>query len=205
MPRESCFVLKQPVVGTDFTSYRWLSLDGCGFFCVFVGQILHVYIFSVVQQQLLAADMWISSFDESTSSYSINENPRLAFRVISVVLTSLSLACHWRAMLTDPGAVPASARPLPGKSASNRCNKCTENPRGAFKPPRAHHDSITGRCVVKMDHFCVSPSHPSRYTLTHQNANPKTLRPSLPHPNPSRSLRFARLRCARLRSPFSPG
>jgi palmitoyltransferase ZDHHC2/15/20 len=25
----------------------------------------------------------------------------------------------------------------------------------AWKPPRAHHDSVTGRCVLKMDHYCV--------------------------------------------------
>jgi len=25
----------------------------------------------------------------------------------------------------------------------------------AWKPPRAHHDSMTGRCVLKMDHYCV--------------------------------------------------
>jgi len=31
-----------------------------------------------------------------------------------------------------------------------RCRKCQDN----FKPPRAHHDSVTGRCIVKMDHFC---------------------------------------------------
>ena len=36
--------------------------------------------------------------------------------------------------------------------AIRRCAKCNDN----FKPPRAHHDSVTGRCVVKMDHFwCV--------------------------------------------------
>jgi len=31
-----------------------------------------------------------------------------------------------------------------------RCRKCKDN----FKPPRAHHDSVTGRCIVKLDHFC---------------------------------------------------
>ena len=30
-----------------------------------------------------------------------------------------------------------------------RCRKCNDN----YKPPRAHHDSVTGRCVVKFDHF----------------------------------------------------
>lgn len=31
-----------------------------------------------------------------------------------------------------------------------RCRKCHDN----YKPARAHHDSVTGRCIVKMDHFC---------------------------------------------------
>lgn len=25
----------------------------------------------------------------------------------------------------------------------------------AWKPPRAHHDSISNHCVLKMDHYCV--------------------------------------------------
>ena len=29
------------------------------------------------------------------------------------------------------------------------CKKCQN-----VKPPRAHHDSVTGRCVYEMDHFC---------------------------------------------------
>lgn len=31
-----------------------------------------------------------------------------------------------------------------------RCRKCGNN----YKPPRAHHDSVTGRCISKFDHFC---------------------------------------------------
>ena len=31
-----------------------------------------------------------------------------------------------------------------------KCRKCNDN----YKPPRAHHDSVTGRCIVKFDHFC---------------------------------------------------
>jgi hypothetical protein len=30
-----------------------------------------------------------------------------------------------------------------------RCRKCNNN----YKPPRSHHDSVTGRCIVKFDHF----------------------------------------------------
>mmetsp|Transcript_16553 Transcript_16553/g.18880 ORF Transcript_16553/g.18880 Transcript_16553/m.18880 type:complete len:553 (+) Transcript_16553:205-1863(+) len=31
-----------------------------------------------------------------------------------------------------------------------RCKKCNDN----YKPTRAHHDSVTGRCIIKFDHFC---------------------------------------------------
>ena len=34
--------------------------------------------------------------------------------------------------------------------AIRRCHKCHDN----YKPNRAHHDSVTGRCIVKFDHFC---------------------------------------------------
>lgn len=79
---------------------------------------------------------------------------------------------------TNPGAVPLGARPLPiapdelddkdddqdqssllegqinasrtRRRGIRRCRKCNNN----YKPPRSHHDSVTGRCVVKFDHFC---------------------------------------------------
>ena len=75
------------------------------------------------------------------------------------------------AATTDPGAVPMGARPIPVNMVAEsesvvterdpnrgglrrrrgirRCRKCNDN----YKPPRAHHDSVTGRCVVKMDHY----------------------------------------------------
>jgi DHHC palmitoyltransferase len=35
-------------------------------------------------------------------------------------------------------------------SSIRRCYKCNDN----YKPARAHHDSVTGRCIVKFDHYC---------------------------------------------------
>ena len=40
-----------------------------------------------------------------------------------------------------------------GRAAMHRpryCRKCQ-----AWKPPRAHHDSMSGRCVLRMDHYCM--------------------------------------------------
>jgi len=86
----------------------------------------------------------------------------------------MALASLFMAWSTNPGAVPLGARPLQelqnddadeendlaplrAKAESKRrgrgirrCQKCNGN----YKPPRAHHDSVTGRCIVKMDHFC---------------------------------------------------
>lgn len=36
------------------------------------------------------------------------------------------------------------------KRGIRRCRKCANN----YKPPRSHHDSVTGRCISKFDHFC---------------------------------------------------
>ncbi len=77
----------------------------------------------------------------------------------------LAMYCHYKAMTTDPGAVPKDALPLThdmeeqnyeqGLNPQNVerfkkfCRKCR-----AFKPQRAHHCSICNRCVIKMDHHC---------------------------------------------------
>lgn len=75
--------------------------------------------------------------------------------VVLVVFT------HIRAMVTPPGspaldsANPEAALPdqeRPGWWTYPRrryCKKCR-----AMKPPRAHHCSVAGRCVMKMDHYC---------------------------------------------------
>jgi hypothetical protein len=92
------------------------------------------------------------------------------YGVLYVPLSTLALWSLTMAAATDPGAVPMGARPLPGageeegvvverddvrgglrrRRGVRRCRKCNDN----YKPARAHHDSVTGRCVVKMDHFC---------------------------------------------------
>eukprot|EP01033_Poteriospumella_lacustris_P011073 gene11073-7878_t len=76
-------------------------------------------------------------------------------------LSLLTIYTHFKTMTTDPGAVPKDARPLPNDveehdfEGNDRdrfkkfCRRCS-----AFKPIRAHHCSICGRCVVKMDHHC---------------------------------------------------
>jgi len=94
------------------------------------------------------------------------------FLLLYMPVFLLSLVSLFMAWTSDPGSVPMGARPLMTvKRASSdtlngengdgtwsnkrnralrRCQKCNDN----FKPSRAHHDSVTGRCIVKFDHFC---------------------------------------------------
>ena len=95
--------------------------------------------------------------------------------------TVVAMYAHLKTMTTDPGAVPRAALPLPSdviemdheanrvmalKNNTNNSNekvlmdkfKKTCKRCAAFKPIRAHHCSICGRCVVKMDHHCPVPN-----------------------------------------------
>ena len=44
------------------------------------------------------------------------------------------------------------AEPIGGFKAGTRIRTCRRC--GCFKPERAHHDSVSRRCVIKMDHYC---------------------------------------------------
>ena len=45
-------------------------------------------------------------------------------------------------------SIPSRLDIIPGASY-RYCKHCD-----CFKPPRAHHDSVSGKCVLHMDHFC---------------------------------------------------
>lgn len=104
----------------------------------------------------------------------------IAFHVLLFML----LWCYFSVVVTDPGAVPPEWRPAtsdedlesetaplasngvqPGGGSSlstsvvhstshsskvRFCKKCNQ-----YKPPRCHHCSVCGRCILKMDHHCV--------------------------------------------------
>ncbi|RZC73268.1 hypothetical protein C5167_048750 [Papaver somniferum] len=103
-----------------------------------------------------------------------------AFAVLLIFhcLLVMLLWSYFSVVLTDPGGVPSNWRPfideeigdtdpltggsefgsgLPGNTSDlnnnsriRYCRKCNQ-----VKPPRCHHCSICGRCVLKMDHHCV--------------------------------------------------
>ncbi|KAE8721279.1 putative protein S-acyltransferase 14 [Hibiscus syriacus] len=79
---------------------------------------------------------------------------------------------YFSVVLTDPGGVPPNWRPAMDEERGEvdpldgsefdcsqpdtlnqrirYCRKCNQ-----LKPPRCHHCSVCGRCVLKMDHHCV--------------------------------------------------
>lgn len=69
------------------------------------------------------------------------------------VLVFMSLWSHISVMTGDPGAVPWNAHPIEMDKKSVEklqiCGHCD-----AYKPPLAHHDRVSGRCISRMDHFC---------------------------------------------------
>ncbi|CAA0820361.1 Probable protein S-acyltransferase 14 [Striga hermonthica] len=84
-------------------------------------------------------------------------------------LLVMLLWSYFSVVFTDPGSVPPNWRPavdeergdsdpltateFPADSENGRiryCRKCNQ-----LKPPRCHHCSVCGRCILKMDHHCV--------------------------------------------------
>lgn len=96
-------------------------------------------------------------------------------------LLGMLLWSYFAVVLTDPGGVPPNWRPNtdeergetlpltcpefggpglslqpqmilkdPSYSRIRYCRKCNQ-----MKPPRCHHCSVCGRCILKMDHHCV--------------------------------------------------
>lgn len=100
------------------------------------------------------------------------------------VLLFMLLWCYFSVVVTDPGSIPQQWTPAsssedlesetvplalaagqPGGGISlptsvvqitplspevRFCKKCSQ-----YKPPRCHHCSVCGRCILKMDHHCV--------------------------------------------------
>ncbi|GAX20086.1 hypothetical protein FisN_18Lh024 [Fistulifera solaris] len=151
MPRHEISVCGKRY-GTSFTAQRWCSWNVGGLLGLTVSVSIHIYSLLVTFLYLI-----------SQSAVAMT-----CFWVLYCPTTILALVSLYQATMTDPGAVPLGARPLTTvrsvdsnstnttttttttKRTIRRCPKCHDN----FKPSRAHHDSQTGRCIVKLDHFC---------------------------------------------------
>lgn len=138
-----------PLCGTSHNAKCWLCTDTCGLVCASLTFFLIVFSMYTMTNQVMATVTVLPGLHV------------VAFNAVGV----MAVVSHLKAMLSDPGAVPKNAEPLPGDSsrlkeamaqgASHRkrakgfCHRCM-----AYKPPRAHHCNVTGRCVVKLDHYC---------------------------------------------------
>mmetsp|Transcript_14683 Transcript_14683/g.33032 ORF Transcript_14683/g.33032 Transcript_14683/m.33032 type:complete len:276 (+) Transcript_14683:96-923(+) len=109
----------------------WFVCDCCGIVCVCVA-----YSLLTTANWLVMGSGWMPSGD----------NSRLSYKVVYELFYILGMWSHLSAMLTDPGAIPIDAHL---GEAIDRCTKCK-----APKPPGAHHCSVCGRCILKMDHHC---------------------------------------------------
>uniref|UniRef100_A0A672JY00 Palmitoyltransferase n=1 Tax=Sinocyclocheilus grahami TaxID=75366 RepID=A0A672JY00_SINGR len=121
----------------------WFIRDACGIICAIITWLLVVFAEVVV--------LFVMLIPSKSLTYSLVNG------TLFNSLAFLALASHFRAMCTDPGAVPKgnatkeyieSLQLKPGQVVY-KCPKCC-----SIKPDRAHHCSVCKRCIRKMDHHC---------------------------------------------------
>ncbi|KAK3551883.1 hypothetical protein QTP70_031652 [Hemibagrus guttatus] len=127
----------------DRQSTMWFVRDACGIVCGVITWLLVFFADFVV--------LFVMLVPSKNLTYSLMNG------AIFNSLAFLALASHFRAMCTDPGAVPKgnatkeyieSLQLKPGQVVY-KCPKCC-----SIKPDRAHHCSVCKRCIRKMDHHC---------------------------------------------------
>jgi hypothetical protein len=104
---------------------------------------------------IMSAMVWVlmlySAF--TISALTITEGIPVIVGMVYTVLCIMSLACHAKTSLTDPGSVPVQAIPSERqrllKDSHSMCGQCQ-----TFKPPGSHHCRICNRCISRMDHHC---------------------------------------------------
>lgn len=175
---ETCLSL----VGTTFGAKKWLSLDPCGIICIALSFSAHGYALAVIATRLIShslpAQLLFGIGYAPTAALAVaslvmawTTDPGavpMGARPLPVPtpgdlekLAGASASGEERgaASTVTNGRLEAGGGLHDRVAASTlrnrrrgirRCRKCNDN----YKPPRAHHDSVTGRCIVKMDHYC---------------------------------------------------
>ncbi|MEQ2292243.1 hypothetical protein AMECASPLE_021079 [Ameca splendens] len=124
--------------------------DFCGVICLILTYFSVFYADYVVIQYVL-----IPAYADSVWG-------TLHGSLFNLVLLLL-LACHSKAVFSDPGMVPLPDTALDFsdlRSQSSRmnergcegwtvCSRCE-----TYRPPRAHHCRVCQRCIRRMDHHC---------------------------------------------------
>ena len=100
-------------------------------------------------ETLLVVFIWAAMI--GSVSYTLHHCTHTVIGLLLATTSVLSLACHAKAALTDPGSVPQNIV-ITGphkKRMPTFCSICQ-----ATKPPLAHHCRICQRCISRMDHHC---------------------------------------------------
>eukprot|EP01103_Thecamoeba_quadrilineata_P019552 TRINITY_DN796_c0_g1_i1.p1 TRINITY_DN796_c0_g1~~TRINITY_DN796_c0_g1_i1.p1 ORF type:complete len:288 (-),score=-0.97 TRINITY_DN796_c0_g1_i1:96-959(-) len=137
----------EPLVGNNSRSVK---IDNQINFLKIIGFIPVLLVFLIFGYIYFAFVFSIWSIE--THLNTCQEIERIIGLVFFHIFMILALVSYIRTVFTDPGRVPPSYSPdieLGRPSEYKTCRKCQ-----ALKPPRAHHCSTCGRCVLRMDHHC---------------------------------------------------
>jgi hypothetical protein len=100
--------VKRNKYGTGPFDENWLNMDCCGLFCAGLTYLLHMY--SVYVVCLILIPPWMSNVDEDgVRTISIFGH---LHRTCVTLTAVLAVYAHFKAMTTNPGAVPPDAIPL---------------------------------------------------------------------------------------------
>ncbi|XP_057497302.1 probable protein S-acyltransferase 14 [Actinidia eriantha] len=135
-----------------------------------LGSIMILLVLGVVGLTYYA--IVVSNYGPALYDGGLTSLTAIAVLILFHILVVMLLWSYFTVVFTDPGSVPPNWRPVldeergdtipltgsefsdmpadPTNSRIRYCRKCNQ-----LKPPRCHHCSVCGRCVLKMDHHCV--------------------------------------------------
>mmetsp|Transcript_20949 Transcript_20949/g.41750 ORF Transcript_20949/g.41750 Transcript_20949/m.41750 type:complete len:563 (+) Transcript_20949:217-1905(+) len=117
--------VKRNTWGTQPFDKHWLNLDCCGLICASMTYMLHAY--GVYSFGWILLPPWFSVMDEDgyrELTFGCNFH-----RTLFITIAALAVFAHFKAMTTDPGAVPPDANPLPDLEELECLIKGEESPR----------------------------------------------------------------------------